>query len=209
MSLFLGLLWTTVAIATYGFISLQSIAGHSEVQYGAKNFSWPRLPIRRVLARHVISILEDKNIDQKTAQALWEASLLYDVDPAVVLAVIKAESGFRIKARSEKGAMGLMQIMPDTGNWIAEKMGENINRRHIHQALADPVRNIRYGIFYLSYLRKMFGNNFVQVMVAYNAGPLAAMRLGSRGRIVSKNIQNYVQQVRREVAGYRQICFSL
>lgn len=79
-------------------------------------------------------------------------------------AVMREESKFNEKAISRTGAVGLMQIMPETGEWIAEQLDE------IYGNLDEPDRNIRYGIWYLSELEKEFGGNKVLALAAYNAG---------------------------------------
>ncbi len=91
----------------------------------------------------------------------------YNVDKYLVLAVIKAESRFYTKAQSRSGARGLMQIMPETGIWIAEQTKqEDFAVDYLYQ----PEYNIPMGIWYLSYLDKMFQGNIPEVLAAYNAG---------------------------------------
>ena len=90
----------------------------------------------------------------------------YEVDVNFVYAVIKVESKFKEKAESKKGARGLMQIMPSTAQYIAVKLSEDINNID----LFDPEVNLKYGIWYLSYLNKMFNDDKMLVSAAYNAG---------------------------------------
>lgn len=89
------------------------------------------------------------------------------VDPALIAAVILVESKFDSKASSHRGAVGLMQIMPETGKWIAEKMGMN---DYTPDKLNDVQTNIRIGTWYLAYLLKEFDGNEVLALAAYNAG---------------------------------------
>jgi len=90
----------------------------------------------------------------------------YGIDPYLVLAVIKAESNFNPEAKSSKGAIGLMQIQPDTGKWIAENLGiENYNE----DLLYNPEVNIRFGCWYINNLNSEFKDP-VLVFAAYNAG---------------------------------------
>lgn len=89
------------------------------------------------------------------------------VDPALVAAVILAESKFNETAASHRGARGLMQIMPETGTWIAEKMKW---RDFTPEQLADVRTNIRMGTWYLAYLLKVYQGNTVLALAAYNAG---------------------------------------
>ncbi len=89
------------------------------------------------------------------------------LDPLFVAAIVRTESGFRPGAVSPKGAVGLMQIMPDTGRWAAENLGF----AHFEpDMLKDPATNLMIGTWYLAELRKEFGSNLVLVVAAYNAG---------------------------------------
>jgi len=90
----------------------------------------------------------------------------YDVDPYLVLAVIKVESSFRHRAVSPKNAMGLMQITERTGKWGAEQIGL---RSFSEEMLFDPEYNIQIGCWYLSRLYREFGDTDL-VIAAYNAG---------------------------------------
>ena len=101
-------------------------------------------------------------------EEILEYSQEFGLDPYFVAAVIWTESKFQANAESSQGAIGLMQIMPDTGNWIAEKldMGEQDE-----DTLVDPDVNIRLGCWYLSYLMDKFDGDLTKVMAGYNAGP--------------------------------------
>jgi soluble lytic murein transglycosylase len=91
-----------------------------------------------------------------------------DLDPYFVCAVIVTESRFDAEAESHKGAIGLMQIMPDTGEWIAGKL--KIKEYDV-EMLKDPEMNIRMGTWYLHYLSDRFGKDTDNMTAAYNAGP--------------------------------------
>lgn len=90
----------------------------------------------------------------------------YHVDKALVYAMAKAESGFQTDAVSQKGAVGLMQLMPDTAAWCAEKLGEPL----MADQLTDPTVNIRLGAYYLSYLLDRYEGEESAAIAAYNAG---------------------------------------
>lgn len=97
-----------------------------------------------------------------------EYSDLYNVDKYLVHSIIRTESFFDENAVSSKGAMGLMQIMPDTGLWVAEKLNlENF----CEEDLFDPEKNIMIGVWYISYLSDKFDGNISNIIAAYNAGP--------------------------------------
>ena len=90
----------------------------------------------------------------------------YHVDPYLVAAVIKHESKFRPNAKSTGGALGMMQLMPQTAEWIARQMDEPFTEDYLY----DPALNIRYGVWYLAELEREFGGNDILALAAYNAG---------------------------------------
>ena len=90
-----------------------------------------------------------------------------DLDPALVAAVIYAESRFDAQARSSHGAVGLMQLLPDTAAQIARDTG---GVAFVPADLDDPRLNIRYGCYYLRTVLDMFGGDRVAAIAAYNAG---------------------------------------
>jgi peptidoglycan lytic transglycosylase len=89
-----------------------------------------------------------------------------ELDPALVAAVIYQESKFRDQT-SRAGARGLMQITPQTADYIARKSG---GTKFEHQDLANPQVNISYGAYYLRYLMQRYGGNTELAIAAYNAG---------------------------------------
>ncbi len=89
------------------------------------------------------------------------------LDPMFVASIIRNESRFNPDAVSNKGAIGLMQIMPNTGKWVAKQMGFS---GFDPEMLRDPATNIKIGTWYLAELKKEFGGKVVLVVAAYNAG---------------------------------------
>lgn len=102
------------------------------------------------------------------AEAVFDESLRHSLDPMLVLAVIKVESRFDHAALSSKGARGLMQILPFVGNALAEEL--QLQRWEGEDSLDNPTLNIKLGVFYLSYLKKKFGDLNL-ALTAYNWGP--------------------------------------
>lgn len=90
----------------------------------------------------------------------------YDLDPYLVYAIIKVESGFDPEAKSKAGAMGLMQVMEETAIECNEKAGFGYN---IPEDLSDPEVNIRIGCYYLNSLYNIYGDMKLAV-TAYNGG---------------------------------------
>jgi len=88
------------------------------------------------------------------------------LDPALIAGVIYAESHFRDQT-SNAGAKGLMQLMPDTADYIADKSG---GTAFVQGDLASPQVNIAYGSWYLRYLLEHYDGREVLALAAYNAG---------------------------------------
>ena len=91
----------------------------------------------------------------------------YNLSPALVAAVIRNESSFRPEAESAVGARGLMQLMPDTAQWIARKIRMD---DYSFERMYDPGTNIRFGCWYLNYLSSLFNGDPLCVVCAYHAG---------------------------------------
>jgi soluble lytic murein transglycosylase len=90
----------------------------------------------------------------------------YGVDPLLIVSIMKAESKFDPQASSEVGAVGLMQLMPDSGLWIAGEIGEPIDR----DLLKNPEVSIKLGSWYIASLIDENDGNLVLALAAYNAG---------------------------------------
>ena len=102
------------------------------------------------------------------AQTIIDQSQKYGFDPVFVLSVIQGESGFNPIMRGKLDEIGLMQIRPGTGEWIAkiyklQWKGE--------KTLLDPVQNVRLGMAFLDYLRGKFDSHAQLYLAAYNMGP--------------------------------------
>ena len=112
------------------------------------------------------------------ALVLWQYPLRYpeavreyagkaSLDPVLVAAVIRVESRFRADAVSPRGALGLMQVMPETGRWIAAQLGL---ASFTPEMLLDPFFNLRMGTWYLAHLWEEFHGDPVLALAAYNGG---------------------------------------
>ena len=138
-------------------------------------------------------------------------SELYEVPEPIIYAVIKTESSFQPDAVSPAGAIGLMQITPDTFEWLCTKTGEEADLR----LLKDPATNIRYGTYFLSLLHHEF-KSWDTVYAAYNAGRtrvngwLASEEYGNNGRLKNipiKETREYVQKVKESAANYEKLYY--
>ena len=146
----------------------------------------------------------------KYQSCIEKYSAEYDIPEEIIFSVIKVESGFRASVTSPVGAMGLMQMMPTTFEWLTGDyhLGENLPT----VSLYDPEVNIRYGTYYLRYLKDKFGD-WNTVLAAYNAGEgtvskwLADERYSSDGKtlhtIPIAETESYVKKVNNEIGIYR------
>lgn len=103
-------------------------------------------------------------------ETIREKAAIHELDPMLVAAIIRVETNFRPGAESRKGALGMMQLMPDTAEWIMEQM--KIREQWSMEELkyeAEP--NITLGTWYLRSLLNQFDNNLPIAVAAYNAGP--------------------------------------
>jgi soluble lytic murein transglycosylase-like protein len=107
--------------------------------------------------------------NRRFAKQIDEAARKANLDPALVHAVIAVESAYNQAARSTKGAIGLMQVLPETAL-----------RYGVADPAISPEANLRAGTRYLSYLMGLFDNRFDLVLAAYNAGENAVLRYGLR-----------------------------
>lgn len=101
----------------------------------------------------------------KYEQEIIDAGEKYGLEPQLIAAVIYAESKFDENATSSAGARGLMQIMPETFQWLCEKRGEQYSADDLY----DPYISIDYGAYCLSWLYGHFGDIYT-ACAAYNAG---------------------------------------
>ncbi|WP_263975325.1 lytic transglycosylase domain-containing protein [Leptolyngbya sp. 7M] len=87
------------------------------------------------------------------------------LNPMLVIALIRQESRFEPEIESSAGALGLMQVMPETGDWVAKQIGLQ------NYSLTNPVDNINLGTWYLDYTHREYTNNSMLAVASYNAGP--------------------------------------
>jgi soluble lytic murein transglycosylase len=124
----------------------------------------------------------------------------YELDPALLAAVIYQESKFRAHARSSSGAIGLMQLLPDTAKGIAVHTGGS---RFRVSDLDDPEINVRYGAWYLRHLMEKYSDERT-ALAAYNAGQenVDSWRKEGKG-IAFAETRHYVRRVEHLKTLYR------
>ena len=133
------------------------------------------------------------------------------LDPAYVASVVMAESSYRPDAVSRVDARGLMQIMPETGEWIAGKLGEEFDA----EKLFDPETNLRYGCWYLGWLMRKYSGDKATASAAYFQGHgtvdrwLADPALSKDGLTLSdygtEATRTYVERILRYYEKYGEI----
>ena len=132
---------------------------------------------------------------KEIAQTILEASQRYDVEPELIIAVIETESSFRKNAVSNKGALGLMQILPSTGFALAQELNVDFQ---VDKLLHDPLMNILMGTYYLKKLLQQFGDLNL-ALTAYNMGPGKLMELASKNVSPPQDYPEKVHQYRKRI----------
>lgn len=177
--------WLTWTIVGLCIVLLGLLAAHYLMQayLTTRAAEWETARQNTLSYYHVV---EGENGNSITYQSLIERyAAEYNLRPAFVAAIIRNESSFRTDAESSVGARGLMQLMPDTAEWIAGKIGDsNYSFDHLY----DAETNIRYGCWYLNYLSKLFRGDAVLVSSAYHAGQTTVTRWLSDRSISSDGV---------------------
>ncbi len=135
-------------------------------------------------------------------QTIISESAKYNLDQNLIYSVIKTESGFKENAISSAGAVGLMQILPSTAEWVCKKLGVEYK----YENLFIGEKNIQIGCYYLNYLLNLFDFNLDNTICAYNSGQytvlswLNSKEYSSDGitleNIPYKETKNYLKKVK-------------
>ena len=146
------------------------------------------------------------------APEIRAAAAEFSLDPAYVASVVLAESSFDAEAVSSVGAIGLMQIMPDTGEWIAGKLEDE---PFDVQRLYQPEVNLRYGCWYLRFLLDRYDGDMYTASTAYHQGQgrvdqwLEDPQYSEDGRtltaISSAVTDTYVNRIMESYANYQEL----
>ena len=157
--------------------------------------------------------LEKKNHPDEYLEIVQECADAYSVPKELIFAVIKTESKFKSDAVSSAGAVGLMQMTPDTYIWLCEKRSDLSNDPNL---LYTPAVNINYGTYYLDMLYSEFGS-WETVLAAYNAGPSNVRKWlenpeysknGVLTYIPYKETREYVEKVIKAKEKYTELYFE-
>ncbi len=140
-----------------------------------------------ILREHWTGLSSDE--EARLARIIYEESAAQNLDPLLVMALIKTESTFYYRARSYKGAKGLMQLMPRTGRWAARQLDLKWDG---DRTLYDPDINVRLGIYYFSVLQERYRDDTILSIIAYNEGPTRVAKRMRRGKSQPKGYRNKV-----------------
>lgn len=161
----------------------------------------------------IVNKAEEGTYPRRYELIVSEYSEKFGVPETVIYAVIKTESDFDQNAVSSAPAFGLMQLTEETFEWVSGKLKESPSAFDIY----EPSTNIRYGVWYLSYLYGKFGSWDV-AFAAYNAGPgnvsswLEDSEYSSDGETLDyipfKETRNYVEKVNRAIKKYEELYYT-
>jgi soluble lytic murein transglycosylase-like protein len=184
----------TIAVSAWTFLALWPVLAGAQVRLGVSSegrkfiFNESSTQRARRLSDRLVAIPEaDIQI------AIDRHSEAQSLDPKLVRAMIQVESGYNHRARSQKGAMGLMQLMPATASLYRV------------EDPYDPDENVRGGTRYLRYLVDRFPGRLDLAVAAYNAGPAAVQRYG--GVPPYRETKDYVSRVLSLYQGGTQVSF--
>lgn len=146
-------------------------------------------------------------------EELLAASEEFAIDPCMLAALVYCESSFRADAVSSVGAIGLMQIMPETGEWLATKI--DLPEPYTTESLYDPATNLRLGCWYLDFLHDRYDGRWQEALTAYIAGQgqvdqwLEDPELSADGQsldvIPGRDVKEYAAKVMRAHEKYKEI----
>lgn len=145
---------------------------------------WGNVPVGIQAIELMLNPVIQRDIVERHAQRFGE-------DPLFVTAVMKVESNFIKSAKSPRGAIGLMQVMPSTAEEMAEELGL---KNYTSADLEAPETNILVGTYYLSKLRKEYDSDNILLLAAYNAG--------------GKNVREWLKKKNRKSLDIKDIEFA-
>lgn len=148
------------------------------------------LETKNILFKMAGNVLSNEEIVD-CATIIVEESARYNIDKKLIISLIATESSFRTSVVSNKGAVGLMQILPPTAKYISKK--NNITSYSSHTDLHNPKINLKLGIAYFDYLIEKTGS-IDNAIIAYNYGPGNLKRAINNGKALP---QKYHKSVKR------------
>lgn len=166
-------------VATFLLISTSESAPAHDLIFGKKDTE--HAYVLKVLRDHSTGLTRSE--EDMLASFIVEESRQNGLDPLFVMALIKTESTFYNWARSHKGALGLMQVLPSTGESMAGELSVGWDGE---KTLYDPYLNVRLGIKYYIKLKSRFSEDTLHALAAYNWGPSYLSKRIRRGKSIPK-----------------------
>lgn len=153
--------------------------------------------LAQIFADRLLGVPTGTDLPRRLASHLYRLCLQNRMDPAFVLSVIQVESSFRADVVSSAGAVGLMQLMPDTARKLSA-------RRIAPAALVDPFLNLELGVTYLRKLRDRYsGLSPYYALAAYNLGPYRLDTLRAKPAFKPDKTLRYYKEIMRGIGDWR------
>ncbi|MBW2700271.1 MAG: lytic transglycosylase domain-containing protein [Deltaproteobacteria bacterium] len=199
---------SSLRLSSSGAQDIVLLSGPQEVEGLVENFDPDRClneirdrkqidGVRQVLAR--VAYRMDPEKRNVLARHLVDEGKRTGIDPLFLAAVIRVESAFSPSAVSNRGARGLMQVMPMTGEELAQRMGMDWRGP---QQLHDPETNVRLGVTYLRRLLDYYHGNYKFALTAYNRGPGSVRHIVARHGNLSFEYTGYFRKIQSIYKGY-------
>jgi soluble lytic murein transglycosylase len=112
--------------------------------------------------------LQQRAYPRHFGDLITQEALAHRINPLLYFSLIRQESLFEEGARSYAAAQGLAQIIPDTGQWVADRVG---HPEYTNEVIYRPHINLQFGAYYLAWARDYLAGNLISALVGYNAGP--------------------------------------
>jgi hypothetical protein len=188
-------LWLTTACSTLQQMGTPvGPGGHAHLFALPQSGDATRDRVHQILEERAPN-LEDAD-RQRVIDAIFTAQQEHGFDPSLLLALMQVESGFNPTARSSQGAIGLMQVLPFTGQLTARELGIEWRGK---STLLDPEQNIRIGAAYLARMNETFRDLDLS-LAAYNVGPGRVQDILDAGRRPTGVYARKVQSRQAEIA---------
>ncbi|MBI5562095.1 MAG: lytic transglycosylase domain-containing protein [Deltaproteobacteria bacterium] len=162
--------WPGRAALTAGMVAMLALAA----LHGAMRAWRPEARRDEAMLAYVRGVLGSHSTglgaaeENALARFIIDESEVSKIDPLFVLALMKTESGFYNRSKSSKGAVGLMQLLPSTGEEVAGRLRL---RWRGTDTLLDPYVNVKMGVYYFTSLKRRYNQDTRITLAAYNAGP--------------------------------------
>lgn len=186
----------------YGYVDERGVAHLSSTQQDSRYYLFkkepPAPPASEISTNdglstaELLELLVNPAFSRQYSPMISAAAKEHELEVALLHAVIAVESGYNPKAKSPKGAIGLMQLMPDTA------------KRYDVSDIWNPSDNVRGGARYLRYLLYLFNDNLSLALAAYNAGEAAVIQYGNKIPPYAET-RSYVPKVLQHYNRYRGI----